>query len=908
MKERTGWWRRLIATAVTVLLVALGVLALVPRPAAADQRLPASPSWITNSAKDQRVKALAKLGNTLYVGGEFSTISPAPNMPVLAQRYLFAVDATTGVYRSQFAPLILAPPGTELDPSGVLALEVDPAGGSLFVGGTFTSVNGMPLAGFAILDPATGALKASADQRSVRRIGNGLSGVNALLRVESHLYLGGEFDQVGAAPRQNVARLDLASATTTLDPWIATTNAPVFSLAADPIYPQRIYVGGIFTAAGPVPDPQASFLAAFDTGTSNTLLPWYPRPDGGDKPGTVQGLDAVNGRVYAAIAGGGGQFNVYDGTLGATKILVKQMRATGNLQAVNVIGDTVFVGGHHDNWISPVLPQPKLAAFRADTLEPLPTPAFSVAGAWGIWAILGDSPNDVWWGGELRAVTELGGSGQHSTGNLLHLRDGHVVDQQAPSAPGRPSLTNGLFSSVQLSWLPATDDRFVSAYQVYVNGVAKTVASGLDTSATVSGLPASTSVQITVRALDGGRNLGPASPSATITTGPAPPPLPSPLKGFGQFYAVDPLRVLDTRAGLGVATTTPVPAGQALPVKVAGVGQVPATGVAMLALNVTVTQPTAPGYLTVYPGGEAVPSTSNLNFGAGQTVPNLVVARVPASGLVNVLVSAGAAHVLVDVVGWFGSATTPVPGSKIAAQVPTRVYDSRALAKVGAGQSVEVQVVPPGSSVNGVVVNLTGVDPTTGTYVTVYPGDLPGPPNASNLNLVPAQVRPNLVMVRVPTTGPQAGRIKLFNASGSTHLIVDLLATFTRAAAFDNDPAGRLLPLDSPVRLIDTRAVGGPLAGPGQRVWDLRAVDEATPAPVAGLVVNATATRATAATFLTLYPAGNATPGSSNLNVAPGEDVPNAAVLALSAGDGLAVFNQAGSVHYLLDVSALVLG
>jgi hypothetical protein len=207
-----------------------------------------------------------------------------------------------------------------------------------------------------------------------------------------------------------------------------------------------------------------------------------------------------------------------------------------------------------------------------------------------------------------------------------------------------------------------------------------------------------------------------------------------------------------------------------------------------------------------------------------------------------------------------------------------------------------------------VVLNLTGVDPTTGTYVTVYPGDLAVPPNASNLNLVPGQVRPNLVMVRVPTSGPAAGRIKLFNASGSTHLVVDVLATFTKKAAFDTDPAGRLLPLDGPVRLLATRVVGAPLNGPGQAVWNLSAVDDATPAPVAGLVANATATRATAPTYLTLYPSGSPTPGASNLNVLPGEDVPNAAVVALSASDGLAVYNQAGTVHYLLDVSALVLG
>ena len=73
-------------------------------------------------------------------------------------------------------------------------------------------------------------------------------------------------------------------------------------------------------------------------------------------------------------------------------------------------------------------------------------------------------------------------------------------------------------------------------------------------------------------------------------------------------------------------------------------------------------------------------------------------------------------------------------------------------------------------------------------------------------------------------------------------------------------------------------------------------------------MANATATQATAPTFLTLYPAGTGVPNASNLNVVPGQDIPNAVAVGLSASDGLSVFNAAGSVHYILDVAALVLG
>ena len=77
------------------------------------------------------------------------------------------------------------------------------------------------------------------------------------------------------------------------------------------------------------------------------------------------------------------------------------------------------------------------------------------------------------------------------------------------------------------------------------------------------------------------------------------------------------------------------------------------------------------------------------------------------------------------------------------------------------------------------------------------------------MNLVAGQTRPNLVMLGV---SPQ-GRIKLYNAAGSVDLIVDLVATFTQGT-LDEVPKGRLVPLDSPLRIVDTRATA-PLVGPG---------------------------------------------------------------------------------------------
>src|SRR5689334_2384853 len=71
--------------------------------------------------------------------------------------------------------------------------------------------------------------------------------------------------------------------------------------------------------------------------------------------------------------------------------------------------------------------------------------------------------------------------------------------------------------------------------------------------------------------------------------------------------------------------TGTIAGGSSFALKVTGRGGVPDTGVGAVALNVSVANATASSYLTVYPTGEARPTAANLVFGAGQTIPNMVV-------------------------------------------------------------------------------------------------------------------------------------------------------------------------------------------------------------------------------------------------------------------------------------------
>jgi len=125
-----------------------------------------------------------------------------------------------------------------------------------------------------------------------------------------------------------------------------------------------------------------------------------------------------------------------------------------------------------------------------------------------------------------------------------------------------------------------------------------------------------------------------------------------------QFVGVTPSRLVDTRNGTG-GHLGKIPSHTALVVQISGNGGVPAMGSATsptaVVINVTATGPTKVGFFTVYPNGTSLPLASDVNFLAGQTVPNLVVVKLGTTGAINVFNGGfGATHMVIDVVGWFG--------------------------------------------------------------------------------------------------------------------------------------------------------------------------------------------------------------------------------------------------------------
>jgi hypothetical protein len=139
-----------------------------------------------------------------------------------------------------------------------------------------------------------------------------------------------------------------------------------------------------------------------------------------------------------------------------------------------------------------------------------------------------------------------------------------------------------------------------------------------------------------------------------------------------------PQRLVDTRNAIGGPTGVITPAApKAVPVRGATLNvdgvlrQVP-TDASAVALNVTMVSPQAAGYATVWPCGTAMPEASNVNFAAGATAANGVIAPIGAGGSVCVFTSADA-HLIVDIAGWFtGGASASFTGN-----IPKRFVDTR---------------------------------------------------------------------------------------------------------------------------------------------------------------------------------------------------------------------------------------
>jgi uncharacterized protein (DUF1501 family) len=366
-------------------------------------------------------------------------------------------------------------------------------------------------------------------------------------------------------------------------------------------------------------------------------------------------------------------------------------------------------------------------------------------------------------------------------------------------------------------------------------------------------------------------------------------PIPVSSSSPATFVPTTPYRVVDTRE-----TGTPVEPGGTLRVPIIG-GAVPAGATAVVA-NVTAVDVTSAHYFTVYPGGTARPGTSNINGAPGRPVPNLVTIGIGADGHINVFNSHGTAHCLLDVFGYFttgaGDRFTPLPPQRL---FDTRIGQTVRVGKLAHHERVEIPVaglagVPAGAT--AVVLNLTATETDAPGFLRLTPSDQPAA-QTSNVNFWAGDTVPNLAICRL---GPD-GKLILDGAGEGKHALADVFGYF--------GGQGDELQAASPRRLLDTReGLGAPLAqiGPGVAIDVAVRGRAGVPSNATAVVLNVAATNVSGPGFVNVWPSGQAMPGTSNLNVLPGQTLANLVICRLGDNGNLMISNPKATCDVLADV------
>lgn len=324
--------------------------------------------------------AIARTGNTLYIGGTFSSVGPCTgggvplsrassdlpgNFPKVAGTVLAVIaDGSGGWFiggrfsavgtlpRLNLAHVLRDGTVSNLAPQpngAVSCLAL--GGGALFVGGEFTSIAGQPRAYLAAVEPISGALIERTP--AVSGVGYLATSVSALALSRDRLYIGGDFTALGDQSRENLGACD--AHTGAVLPWRVEADGKVEALT---LSDRALYIGGHFAHLNSV---RRNLGGAVDA-TTGTVLPWDPNGSN-SSPDEVFGpyigsIDAHGRSVFVA-----GHFNEVGGqTRGG---LAELDAVTGQASGWNpnpvvagsiapfvytlaVHGETVYVGGLFD--------------------------------------------------------------------------------------------------------------------------------------------------------------------------------------------------------------------------------------------------------------------------------------------------------------------------------------------------------------------------------------------------------------------------------------------------------------------------------------------------------------------------------------------------------------------------------
>jgi Concanavalin A-like lectin/glucanases superfamily len=289
----------------------------------------ASSSWQTNGT----VWALAYARGAIYLSGDFTSVRPpgaAAGTGEVARNHLAAFDASTGG---------LLPFNHNLN-AKAWAMVPSADGSTLYIGGDFSTVDGVSRPKLAAFDTATGALTSWAPRVTGSIRGIALKG--------GTVYVGGTFSVINGQARKNLGAVSATGAGTPLA-WAPTADLTVFRLAVAPDG-SRVFAGGYFTVLNGI---ARRGTGALDPNTGATL-PWASAnvlpPHTATCTSDIRDIRVDASNVYFAAEGTGG--GCFDGTFAARQsdgALLWKNTCLGATQAIEVIGSFLYKGSHaHD--------------------------------------------------------------------------------------------------------------------------------------------------------------------------------------------------------------------------------------------------------------------------------------------------------------------------------------------------------------------------------------------------------------------------------------------------------------------------------------------------------------------------------------------------------------------------------
>ncbi len=211
MNVRHRW-----AVAVTSVTALVAVTVPLAGTASADSPgVPVTGDAASTSQVDGRVWSMDSAGGVVYAGGEFGNVTDSGTGSTLSRSNFAAFNGATGALLSdtRFAPHTFN--------GAIRAVEVSPDGGTVYVGGDFSSVDGQSRSRVAAFDTSDGSLLAW--QASV---GN----VRSLAVSDTTVYVGGWFSSAQGQSRRNAAAFDRSQNWQNLTDWNPSTNAAPFAI------------------------------------------------------------------------------------------------------------------------------------------------------------------------------------------------------------------------------------------------------------------------------------------------------------------------------------------------------------------------------------------------------------------------------------------------------------------------------------------------------------------------------------------------------------------------------------------------------------------------------------------------------------------------------------------------------